>query len=422
MMSVFQQTKLKNVANIFSGYAFKSQDFRDNGVPAIKITNIKNGYIDLTETGTQYLYEYFLTKVDKKFIVKCGDVLISLTGSHLTQPNSVVGRVALYKNTSVSLLNQRAGKLVIQDKEKCDQRFLFYLLSTSTLRKEIALLAFGAANQANVSPKDIEKIKIFLPPLPIQKKIAAILSAYDNLIENNNRRIAILEKMAEEIYREWFVRMRFPGHEKVKFHKRLPEGWEIVKLGRIINLTMGQSPQSQFYNTTGDGLPFNQGVGTYGDRFPKKENYCSVRGRIALKGDILFSVRAPVGRLNIADCKMIIGRGLAAINHKKGYNSYLFYLLKNNFSDEDIHGNGSIFNSVGKDELNKFPVINPTEYLIDKYNKISSMLDLEIENLFNANKMLRQSRESLLSRLVSGKLSVEDLDIRFPKSMEDNGA
>ncbi|MFC1533816.1 restriction endonuclease subunit S [Thermodesulfobacteriota bacterium] len=208
----------------------------------------------------------------------------------------------------------------------------------------------------------------------------------------------------------------------MKFEKGVPEGWEFVKFGKLINLTMGQSPPSQFYNTVGEGLPFNQGVGTYGGRFPKKQIYCSVSGRIAIKGDILFSVRAPVGRLNIADCKMTIGRGLAAINHKKKYNSYLYYMLKTYFSDEDIIGNGAIFNSVGKDELNNFQVLNPTEDLVESYNEIVSKLDLEIEKLHGKLKVLTQSRSLLLSRLISGKLSVEDLDIKFPKSMEDSGA
>ena len=193
--------------------------------------------------------------------------------------------------------------------------------------------------------------------MKIQKKIAAILSAYDDLIENNKRRIVLLEKMAEEIYREWFVRMRFPGHEKAKFVKGVPEGWDVATLDDLVNFTMGQSPKSEFYNETGEGLPFNQGVGTYGERFPKRMTYCSSDGRKAKKGDILFSVRAPVGRLNIADCEMIIGRGLAAISHKQNLNSYLFYLLTVAFANEDIIGNGSIFNSVGKDELAKFKTL-----------------------------------------------------------------
>uniref|UniRef100_UPI00286B791D restriction endonuclease subunit S n=1 Tax=Chamaesiphon sp. VAR_48_metabat_135_sub TaxID=2964699 RepID=UPI00286B791D len=253
--------------------------------------------------------------------------------------------------------------------------------------------------------------------LSIQNKIAAVLSAYDDLIENNDRRITLLEKMAEEIYREWFVRLRFPGFDRVTFHKGIPEGWEMAKLENIASFLMGQSPKSEFYNNLGDGLPFHQGVGTYGSRFPRKEVYCSVKGRLANKGDILFSIRAPVGRLNIADCEMVIGRGLASIRHKKDCNSYLFYLLKNNFSDEDIIGNGSIFNSVGKDELLSFQILNPPNHIVKEFNRIAEKIDLQIENFYKTVDALKQTRDRLLTRLISGKLSVEDLDIQFPPSM-----
>jgi len=303
--------------------------------------------------------------------------------------------------------------------EKADVKFIKYCLDT--YKFQIQSISRGTT-QGNLSLEKLRSINFKIPPIPTQKKIAAVLSAYDDLIENNNRRIAILEKMAEEIYREWFVRMRFPGHEKVKFNKGVPEGWEVEKLGNLAKLTMGQSPKSEYYNNVGDGLPFNQGVGTYGQRFPKKEVYCSVNGRIAMKGDILFSVRAPVGRLNISDCKMIIGRGLAAITHKKACNSYLFYMLKYYFSNEDIIGNGAIFNSVGKNELRNFPVLQPKENLIKHFSNITSKIDLQIGYLIKKINIITKTRNLLLSRLISGKLSVENLDIKFPPSMEEEDA
>lgn len=146
-------------------------------------------------------------------------------------------------------------------------------------------------------------------------------------------------------------------------------------------------------------------------------NNCNTKGRKAQPGDILFSVRAPVGRLNIADCEMIVGRGLAAIRHKAGYNSYLFYLLKVIFASEDIIGNGSIFNSVGKDELAKFEVLQPDDVLVMHFQSYASNIDQQIATLSRAVDYLAKSRNMLLPRLISGKLSVEDLDIEFPPGM-----
>jgi type I restriction enzyme S subunit len=223
-------------------------------------------------------------------------------------------------------------------------------------------------------------------------------------------------------YREWFVRFRFPGWREAEFEKGIPKGWRQTPLGEIANILMGQSPASEFYNINGDGLPFHQGVGTYGDRFPNNENFCSVSGRTANDGDILFSVRAPVGRLNIASEKMIIGRGLSSIRHKDDCQSYLFYLLKSVFSNEDIIGNGSIFNSVGKDELIGFKVFKPNQVLIKEFEKRVSVMDKQIAILLKSTQKLTGTKNSLLPRLIAGKLAVEDLAVQLPPSMRKEGA
>jgi len=305
--------------------------------------------------------------------------------------------------------------LWVKDFKGNDCRFIYYFLQTLYLEN----FDTGSSNPT-LNRNHVHKIKVLFPRIiDIQKKIAYTLSTYDDLIENNRRRIMLLEKMAEEIYREWFVRMRFPGHDKVKFVKGVPEDWQPSCLGSVIKFTMGQSPRSEFYNEVGDGLPFHQGVGTYGERFPRTVTYCSEDGRRAHKGDILFSVRAPVGRLNIADQEMIIGRGLAALRHKKGHNHYLYCLLKTAFVNEDIIGNGSIFNSVGKDELAKFPIFEPEASLIERFDAIATKIDVQIVTLLQATRCLKSTRDLLLPRLISGKLSVENLDIQFPPSMQE---
>ena len=185
-MSETKELKLGSIAKVISGYAFKSVDFmKSNGIPAIKIKNIKNGEIDLSECD--FVSETFLT-LNNKYHLNRNDILVSLTGSHLTQPNSVVGRIAIYRHDRVSLLNQRAGK-ILPDVKLVEPRFLYFFLSQDSVKESIAKKARGAANQANISPGDVEDTNICLPPLPTQKRIASILSAYDDLIENNLKRI-----------------------------------------------------------------------------------------------------------------------------------------------------------------------------------------------------------------------------------------
>lgn len=127
------------------------------------------------------------------------------------------------------------------------------------------------------------------------------------------------------------MNLRLPGYENAPVVDGVLEGWKKQLLSDIADVVMGQSPKSEFYNQNHEGLPFYQGVGSYGTRFVVDETYSTSFTRIAEANSILFSVRAPVGRLNITRNRIVIGRGLAAINQKDGYHSYLFYLLKNCF-------------------------------------------------------------------------------------------
>ena len=136
--------------------------------------------------------------------------------------------------------------------------------------------------------------------------------------------------LAQALYREWFVHFRFPGHEKVRLVDsplgKIPEGWHHKTLIEMAGITMGQSPKSIYYNLDRKGLPFHQGVRDFGSRFPSHKVYCTVQNRLAEPGDILFSVRAPVGRINIAKDRIIIGRGLAAIRSRFGQQLSLIHI------------------------------------------------------------------------------------------------
>jgi len=393
---LWNRVKIGDVAHVTSGYSFKSEEFGDEGIPVIKINNVRDGYVDLS--NAQYVDSKYL-ELEERHHINNGDVLISLTGSHITQPGSVVGRIAKYTYSQVALLNQRAGKItVFQD--KCDKGFLFYLLSTDNYRRALALLAHGAASQANISPKGVEQIDILLPPLPTQRRIADILSAYDDLIENNTRRIRILEQMAQAIYQEWFGKVD---------KESLPKGWNMTTLGEVCNFVMGQSPASEFYNEEGKGLPFHQGVTNFGERFPTDKVFCTLENRIAEKGDILFSVRAPVGRLNISTKKIIIGRGVCAIRSKTGNQAFVFQQLKEQFHEDDMMGGGTIFKSVTKDDVHGIKFLLPPKDIIRKFESVADTISRELEILTVKNANLRQTRDLLLPRLVSGEIEVSSL-------------
>ena len=287
--------------------------------------------------------------------------------------------------------------------EVADVRFVKYCFDI--LQQNCKKISQGAA-QDNLSWEKLSTILFPAPPVAVQKKIADILSTFDDLIENNQKQITLLEEAAQRLYKEWFVELRFPGHENTPIVDGVPERWSVQCLSDFANVIMGQSPKSEFYNQEKNGLPFHQGVGSYGTRFVNDNTYSTSYTRIAEAGSILFSVRAPVGRLNMTKNKIVIGRGLAAMNHKCGMQSYLYYLLKERFFKDDILGNGSIFASISKDELLSQKFTIPTDALIEQFNSITSRIDKKIANLADQVVLLTETRDRLLPKLMNGEIEV----------------
>lgn len=273
------------------------------------------------------------------------------------------------------------------------------------LQRDCKQISQGTA-QDNLSWEKLSTILFPCPPIEVQNKIATILSRYDSLIENYQKQIKLLEESAQRLYKEWFIDLRFPGHENTKIVDGIPEGWEKKTLSDIATIIMGQSPKSEFYNSVRNGLPFHQGVGSYGFRFVVDNVYSTSFTRIAESNSILFSVRAPVGRLNITKNKIVIGRGLAAINHKKGHQSFLYYLLKEKFFKDNIIGNGAIFASISKDELYNQIFVIPSDEMVMRYDTIANKIDKDIQYIDSQIYFLTEGRDRLLPKLMSGEINV----------------
>jgi len=203
MVSEWERMPLGNVAKLVGGFAFKSQDFIREGVPVIKIKNVRHRDIDLTDVD--YVSKETTEKCSR-FLIKNGDVLISMTGSGIQAPASIVGRVARHSGVDDSfLINQRVGRFEILKPDCLDIRFLYYFFSQRETQLELVSIATGSANQVNLSAFQIESIDIPFPPLAEQKAIAHILGSLDDKIELNRRMNATLEGMAQALFKSWFV-------------------------------------------------------------------------------------------------------------------------------------------------------------------------------------------------------------------------
>ena len=339
-----------------------------------------------------------------KYPIYGSNGIIGYTNKYRHTNGIILGRVGAYCGSVEYCSNNFWGSdntIVVANKENCDICFAYYLLKNSRLNNYA-----GGAAQPLLTQIVLKNVKTNFPELNVQQKIGSILSAYDDLIENNLRRIELLEQAAMELYKEWFVRLRFPGHQHTKIRSDIPENWEKKRLIEVSDITMGQSPKSIYYNTDGDGLPFHQGVKDFGTRFITHSTYCTVKNRIGESGDILFSVRAPVGRLNITLDKIVIGRGLSAIRSKINHQSFLYYQLKTYFFKEDMIGTGAIFAAITKNDLHNLELPLPDHRLIEEFQEYSLPIDEQIKNLFLQNQKLRQGRDLLLPKLMNGEVEV----------------
>ncbi|MDD2215329.1 MAG: restriction endonuclease subunit S [Eubacteriales bacterium] len=371
--------------------------YRESGISLIRSQNVYNLTFDYN--GLVHISDEAARRLNNVTIEE-NDILLNITG------DSVARTCVVPKNILPARVNQHVSII----RPICDlinYKYLAYYLASPYMQAYMLNLAVGKGASRNALTKGmIEDFTISLPPIETQHRIADILSAYDDLIENNQKQIKLLEEAAMRLYKEWFVNLHFPGYETTKIVDGVPEGWSRKRLIDIAYIMMGQSPKSEYYNDKQQGLPFHQGVSNYGFRFITDEMYSTSYTRIAEAGSILFSVRAPVGRMNITKYKIVIGRGLAAVKHKDDLQSFLFYLLKKRFYKDNLIGNGAIYASITKDDLYSQEFLIPSDNLANEFNTITKEIDQRISNADRQITLLQQARDRLLPKLMSGEIEV----------------
>ena len=361
----WEKVKLGEVTESCLGKMLDQKKNKGSYKPYLANVNVRWGFFDLDNLQEMR----FEDDEDEKYGIKYGDLIICEGG----EP----GRCAIWKEQIPNMKIQKALHRV-RVHDIMDFRFVYYWFLLAGKQGALKQYYTGATIM-HMPGQKLKEVLIDKPPLIVQQRIGAYLETFDNLIENNQKQIKLLEEAAQRLYKEWFVDLRFPGYENCKIVDGVPVEWKKKKLDEIADVIMGQSPKSEFYNKEHKGLPFHQGVGSYGARFVQDDTYSTSFTKVAEANSILFSVRAPVGRLNITKNKIVIGRGIAAINSKSGFQSYLFYALKERFFKDDILGNGAIFASISKNELLNQVFVIPDAKIMSAYEKIAAALDKKIE-------------------------------------------
>lgn len=369
--------------------------------------------MDEIDAGYKYVKASFFKKYNgsgAKF--ENGDTLFA----RIT-PSLENGKIAQIKDIGKPAFGSTEFFVFRGKKGVSDSDFIYYLAKTDWFRQNAINSFVGASGRQRADAKYIGKTKVHLPPLPTQRRIATILSAYDDLIENNLRRIKLLEKMAQNTYEEWFVRMKFPGHENTKFDKEtgLPEGWKKVKLenlcAKITDGTHDSPKQTEAGYKLITGKHILDGFIHFETAYTiSREDHNAIKRRSGLeKGDILFSNIGTLGNVAMVvqdfefSCKNVI-----IFKKKNGFSNFLYTYLTSSYTKEKLETQSS---GVAQKFYSLKFVRNlkdyfPTEQLIKYFDEYAGVLYKQKNNLYNQNQRLKEARDILLPRLMSGMIEV----------------
>ena len=382
--------------------------------PATLSVNKYNGsiqYIDISSVSAGRLSGYTEYDINDapsraRRIIRPDDIIFSTVRPNL--------RAYYYVKECPSNAICSTGFAVLRAKKNANSRFIYSLVTEKSFVDYLSLVAKGSAYPA-VDTNDFKKAKVSIPDLPTQQRIAEILSAYDDLIENNNKRIVLLEKAAHELYKEWFVRFRFPGHETTRFVNGLPKGWEVKRMNEFCFVTDGTHDTPKPLD---DGIPLITGRFIKDGYVDFNEAYCiriedheSIKKRSGLKtGDILFSNIGTVGNT----CRVIYDREFSVKNviifkpSSDIVSNYLYYLLISPSAQDTFAAqtNGASQQFVGLTFMRRFKILVPSGGVLTDFSERVGIILKQKDNLYAQNQNLTKQRDLLLPRLMSGKLEV----------------
>jgi type I restriction enzyme S subunit len=410
-MGDWRQCKLGDMLEIKHGYAFLGDHFTSKGT-----------HIVLTP-GNFYDAGGFKRKGDKEkwydgpipadYVLNEGDLLVAMT----EQAEGLLGSSAIIPRSGVYLHTQRLGLVQIRDRNQTDQRFIYYLFNSKPVRQQIRASASGVKIR-HTAPSRIADVIVSVPPLPLQTRIADILSTYDELIENGQRRIRILEEMARALYREWFIQFRFPGQQTLKRISSavgdIPEGWEVKKLADVAEVNRGQinarsAPKELHYIDISS-------VGPGQIDIIKTYAFGAAPGRarrIVQHGDLLWSCVRPNRRSHTAimhpEPNTIASTGFAVLTATRVPFTFLYFATTtDNFvSYLTNNATGAAYPAVTASTFEKADLLVPPAPQLKKFGDATIPMAEQIHTLQCQIRNLRRTRDLLLPRLLSGQANLE---------------
>jgi len=405
MSESWRPVKVKELGTVVTGKTPPTKDKHNfgKGYPFIKPPDLSENTTTIKETETE-ITEVGLSTLPDKLIPPKSTCVVCI--------GTIGKKIGLTSLPSVT--NQQINSIVV-NQSSYDPYFVYYLLRAA-LPQVKQLDAGSASGRENVNKSTFENIEVRAPSIALQRKIASVLSPYDDLIENNIRRIKILEEMAQTIYNEWFVKFRFPGHENVKMVESelgmIPEGWEVRELPSLADVTYGFAFKSKQFNSDGNGKPVVRirdvlnGVSNTFSTEEASKKYLVENGDILVGMDGDFHMGFWVGG------QAYLVQRVARFQPRDKIGRYhLFLALREPIQHFNATITGTTVAHLGDTHIKSICIKLPKEQLIVQLNNIlEPMLD-EILTLRVKNDILRTTRDLLLPRLISGEIDVSELDI-----------
>lgn len=369
----------------------------------IRARDIGNNRVTVTQPV--YLTDQTFSKI-KNYTVSENDLVVTIVGAN-------IGDVGFISNEfDGANLTENAARLRV-NKDLCDPRFLSFQLSSLRSKEKFQLLTGGSA-QGKLGLYKISAFEVILPPVQVQKKIAAVLSAYDNLIENNRRRIQLLEQAARLLYKEWFVHLRFPGHEHVKIKDGVPEGWGKKTAFDVMEVLSGGTPKTTIPAYWDGDIPFftpkdavDYAYVSVTEKTITEDGLKNCNSKLYPKDTVFITARGTVGKINLAQTDMAMNQSCYALVAKQPLNQqFLYFALMEGVEQFRSRAVGTVFDAIIRDTFKLIPFVVPDEKLVIMFTEHVSPILNQIDILSAKTRKLAEARNLLLPRLMSGEITI----------------
>ncbi|MCQ5045987.1 EcoKI restriction-modification system protein HsdS [uncultured Oscillibacter sp.] len=351
------------------------------------------------------------------------DTKVYSSGSRFADGDTIIARITPCLQNGKGFYCHNIGEgfgstefIVLRPKDQTvDSRYLYYLMQTNYIREKMIKSMVGASGRQRVNNDVFTSIDISFPKIEIQRRIADILSAYDDLIENNRKQIKLLEEAAQRLYKEWFVDLRFPGYEHTKITDGVPEGWDIRAVSDFGKVITGKTPSTSKPEYYGGNIPFVTIPDMHNTIFPlSTEKYLSKQGANTQKNkflpphSVMVSCIATVGLVNITCDLCQTNQQINSVILKDEKELYFFYFAMKRIKSllDGVGSNGATMTNVNKTKFENIRILYPESYLGNHFFELCHPIFQKILILSKENQYLQQARDRLLPKLMSGEVEV----------------